>query len=413
MHALESEYCEGDVMRVLFSTQYGLGHLYVLAPIAEAMANVGHEIIFACREAFRHEVDSRGFVTHSLGDKDGKLDRETMRLFRKTLNLDSFTEKSRFIRTFIHAGATAEATLYDMDELVKTWKPDLIVRDTLEFSSWAVAECSGIPHASVEIGAFWSAASWKNAAEVQLISLFEKLGNPSAADISSLYKYLHLSFLPCSFRDPYEDYPSVTHSLRPIFDSRSGPEEIPEWISNLDSNPTIYATLGTSGFNTTPGVFESIIEAFETESVNLILTVGRNQDPKKYGKRLDNVKIEQFIPQSVLLPRCDLMITHGGQSTVLGALNEGLPMVVVPLGADQFRHANRCQELDVAKTVDLAEIAPESIRTLAFEVLDNSLYKKSAERIKSEIQRLPGIERAVMLLETLQKERTPILSNMD
>jgi len=88
-------------------------------------------------------------------------------------------------------------------------------------------------------------------------------------------------------------------------------------------------------------------------------------------------------------------------------------MVVVPLRADQFRNAIRCRELGVARTVDLTEITPESIRMLAFEVLDHSLYKKNAVSIKSEIQRLPGMEKAVTLLETLQKEKAPILSSMD
>jgi hypothetical protein len=53
----------------------------------------------------------------------------------------------------------------------------------------------------------------------------------------------------------------------------------------------------------------------------------------------DNVHIERFVAQSEVLPLVDLIVHHGGTGTVLGALQAGLPQLLLPQGADQFINA--------------------------------------------------------------------------
>ncbi len=43
-------------MRVLFTTQPGVGHLHPLLPLARGMAQRGHEVAFACARSFVPEV---------------------------------------------------------------------------------------------------------------------------------------------------------------------------------------------------------------------------------------------------------------------------------------------------------------------------------------------------------------------
>jgi N-glycosyltransferase len=45
----------------------------------------------------------------------------------------------------------------DLLELAPTWQPELIIRDPVEFGGYVVAECWGIPHATV-MWAFYIAA---------------------------------------------------------------------------------------------------------------------------------------------------------------------------------------------------------------------------------------------------------------
>jgi hypothetical protein len=62
-----------------------------------------------------------------------------------------------------------------------------------------------------------------------------------------------------------------------------------------------------------------VIEAVRDEDIALIVTVGRHNDPASLGPQPDHVFVHRYIPQGVLLPRCDGVITHGGSGTTLGA----------------------------------------------------------------------------------------------
>jgi UDP:flavonoid glycosyltransferase YjiC (YdhE family) len=120
------------------------------------------------------------------------------------------------------------------------------------------------------------------------------------------------------------------------------------------------------------------------------------------------VHVARFITQSLLLPRCDLVITHGGSGTVMGALGEGIPLVVIPLGADQPHNAARCAALGIGRVVLDSDVAPETIRAAADDVLSSPGYRAQAERFRDEIAALPGPEYAVPLLERLAVEKRPV-----
>jgi UDP:flavonoid glycosyltransferase YjiC (YdhE family) len=55
-------------------------------------------------------------------------------------------------------------------------------------------------------------------------------------------------------------------------------------------------------------------------------------------------------------------------------------------------------------------LTPESIRRSALAVLAAPSYRANAERIRDEIAALPGMERAVALLERLAMEQRPIIA---
>jgi UDP:flavonoid glycosyltransferase YjiC (YdhE family) len=107
----------------------------------------------------------------------------------------------------------------------------------------------------------------------------------------------------------------------------------------------VCATLGR-GFNgRTPELFHAILESLRDEPVNLILTVGRDEDPDGFESQPENVYIERYVSQSLLLSSCGLVITDAGFSTVMAALSPGLPMLAIPIGADQPINAQRCAAL--------------------------------------------------------------------
>ena len=109
----------------------------------------------------------------------------------------------------------------------------------------------------------------------------------------------------------------------------------------------------------------------------------------------------------MLLPRCDVVITHGGYGSVMACLDASVPMVVVPLaGGDQAGNADRCAALGVARVVPPDQRTPEVIRDAVRDVLGDPRYRECARQLRQQIQALPEPKRAVGLLEGVVDKTT-------
>ena len=131
------------------------------------------------------------------------------------------------------------------------------------------------------------------------------------------------------------------------------------------------------------------------------MTVGRDQDPAQFGPQPANVHVERYVPQTLLFPRCSLVVSHAGSGTIMAALAEGLPMVVVPIAADQPENAERCAVLGVAQVLPADDLSPETARRAVLDVLAEQSYRRAAAGMRDEINALPGPAFAVGLLEDL------------
>jgi UDP:flavonoid glycosyltransferase YjiC (YdhE family) len=140
------------------------------------------------------------------------------------------------------------------------------------------------------------------------------------------------------------------------------------------------------------------------------VTVGRSNDPAGFQPPVNHIKIARYIPQSLLLPRCDAVIFHGGFNTLLSALWYGLPLVVIPQEAgDQFPTAQRCAEAGVGVMVTAAPPSPAAVRAAVKTVLTQPDYRTRALQFQSELQALSPLREAVRRLETLVKTGEPQL----
>jgi MGT family glycosyltransferase len=216
-----------------------------------------------------------------------------------------------------------------------------------------------------------------------------------------LHRHLSLACLPPSFIGPGITIPPTVEFLRPVPSDRLEDEKLPSWVEDLPPWPTVHASLGTI-FHRTPGVFEAILAGLRDEPINLLLAVGRDQDPARFGAQPPHVRIARYLPHALLLPRCDVVITHGGYGSVMACLDAAVPMVVIPLaGGDQAGNADRCAALGVAQVVPADQRTPEVIRDAVRDVLGDSRYREHARQLRDQIQALPGPEHAVSLLEQL------------
>jgi UDP:flavonoid glycosyltransferase YjiC (YdhE family) len=393
-------------MKVLFTTQPLSGHWHPLVPFARALEDAGHEVAFATAPAFCTTVSANGFHCFPVGTDE--TDEEHRARRESVAALDGDFDRPAAMWTRYFAGLWADRTLPDLLAVARRWRPDVLVRDMVEIAGCVAADSLGIPHAALQVAAYRPALH--TAIAPNLDRLRAAAGLPAAPPVETLHRYLLLCPVPASYQDPTNPLPPTAHHVRHVSFNASAEERLPAWVEQLPRDaPTVYATLGTVHNNETH-IMRAILDGLRGEPLNLVATTGRNIEPAIFGEQPGNVHIERYIPQSLLLPHCDLVINHGGSGTVRDAINHGLPMVIVPVAADQHVNAKRCADLRVARVVPSDNRTPEAIREATHEVLHNPIYRRNAKRLRDEMDALPGPEHVVGLLERLARERAPLYS---
>jgi MGT family glycosyltransferase len=399
-------------MRVLFTILSATGEFHPTVPVAQALLAAGHEVAFATGPAYCPAVEGVGFRCFPAG-QHWVTPEERAVAVAHVQQLVAGRQRPFSALRDVFAGYLPPMMVADLLAIAREWPPDVLVRGPMELGGCVAADVLGIPHATCgPLFMFWEGAWHATAGEVdkpELDDLRRVYGLPPDPELVALHRYLCLATLPPAFLGPSLPIPPTVHFLRPVsFDRSGGEETLPDWIHHLPDRPTVHASLGTIQHKT-PGVFPAILEGLRDEPINLIVALGRDQDPAQFGPQPDNVYLERYLPHSLLLPYCDVVITHGGFSSVMVGLNHGLPMVVIPLGGgDQPGNAARCAALGLAEVVPPDQRTPEAIRTATRTVLHAPRYRLAAQELQAAIAALPGPEVAVTLLERLAREKQPL-----
>jgi UDP:flavonoid glycosyltransferase YjiC (YdhE family) len=378
---------------MLFTFAGGSGHAEPLVPLARAAQAAGHAVAFAGQHA---AVTSLGVDGAALFPDPAEADDGPTQI---TPLLEVDMEREFRVLRDAYAGRFARAAMQRLERLNDEWRPHLVVCDEVDFGSMIEAERLGLPHATVLVTAAGSFLRADVLAE-PLNALRVEHGLPPDPDLAMIGRDIVLSPFPPSFRDPSAPLPPTAVSIRPAAASAAAGETF-DWIPHRSDWPTVYVTLGTV-FNRESGdLFARVLAGLRDLSINVVVTTGRDLDPDLLGPQPRNVRIERYIPQSTLLPLCDLVVNHGGSGSVIGSVAHGVPMVVLPMGADQPLNAARCEALGVGRALDVVTATPSSIAQAATAVLNRPAYRLAAEGIRDEIAALPGPEAAVPRLEHL------------
>jgi len=147
-------------------------------------------------------------------------------------------------------------------------------------------------------------------------------------------------------------------------------------------------TFGTL-FNSDLGLFQTALEGLAGEPVDVVMTVGTNQDPAELAPFPANARVERFIPQAELLPFCSAIVHHGGAGTTFGALAHGVPQVIIPQGADNYEHAAMCESAGTAVTLRPATLTPATLAASVRRVLSAEEFAVSSRRCAQELAAMP------------------------
>jgi len=376
-------------VRVLFSFVGGQGHLDPLLPIAHAAVVAGHDVTFSAQAEMCERVRALGFAVRPSGTSTLFTERQPL------LVPDRNRERDAVRASF--AGAIARSRAADLLDVIAEFEPDVLVCDEIDFGAMIAAERAGIPHASVVVIA---SGSFVDAALVAdpLNALRAEHGLEPDPELAMLHRHLVLVPVPPRFRDPACPLPSTARMLRPaVLDASDGTER----QCAPRARPLVYVTLGTIFNLESDDVLARIVGAIRELPIDVLAAVGPYVEPAELGPQPGNVRVESFVAQHEVLRRAAVVVCHGGSGTVVGALACGVPVVVIPLGADQLDNAARVTMLGVGIALDVTDLRDDDIRRAVEQALTDVQMRARAASFAADAAAMPGPDAAVGLLEAL------------
>lgn len=373
-------------MRVLAAVSLGgAGHLNPLVPFLEVAHRRGDDVLVVGPATLSDSVEAIGLPFVAGGEPD-ELD---VAPIRERLPSVPPAEASVLGNRELFGRLAARALLPAMIDVCQRWEPDLLLRDPCEHASATVASRLNLRVAQVAISV--AEAEWASIGVAA--PALEELA-PGLTAVERATPYLT--------RFPVELDPSPFPETIRFHHEPSSPPALPDWWDG-DQSPLVYLTFGTvlGHMTIAADVYGTALRAVEGLGVRVLLTVGRRFDPAVLDPLPTGVRAERWVDQAQVLPAAHLVVCHGGSGTVYGALASGVPVVVVPVFADQFENGRRVAAAGAGLIVE-ADGGPRTrvvddqdlpnIRGAIETVLATPTYKERAQAIAASVTATPSAD---------------------
>ena len=382
-------------MRILCTSTPMDGVVLPLLPIAGALRERGHEVLLAVGPDVQARVTDAGFDVTVVGPA-------AMEAVMEAFGDPAVAESGGVGPVFAAAmfgGVFAPALLPELRRIADDFGADAIVHPPVELASPIVATERAIPSITYGFGQVL-AAEIVQAAAGRVAPLWEAAGlvpDPYAG----IYLDCYLDPCPPSMRLGEPAPARVVQALRPEI-AGGGDDALPAEVDALGGRPVLYVSLGTVPLFNQLTTFNVLLEAVAAEDLDVVVTIGPNNDPASLDALPPNVHVHQWLPLRPLLARCDAVVCHGGSGTTLAALHAGLALVLVPQGADQFENALACERAGTARVLQPDQVDSSAVRDAVLAVLaPGSPERKAAQAVGDEIAAMPAPYDATAVIETL------------
>jgi MGT family glycosyltransferase len=153
-------------------------------------------------------------------------------------------------------------------------------------------------------------------------------------------------------------------------------------------------------------VIRAALDALADAPVQVVLTTGYQELPEEFGHLPENFYHADYVPGPLMAERCDLVVFHGGHSSVMTCLKAGTPSVIIPTISERESNARRLASLGAGEVVLPINGADGEKRVDAAEfsmkvhcVLSEPGYRAAARRVAESMRKFGGASAAAELIE--------------
>uniref|UniRef100_A0A8C8ZRU8 glucuronosyltransferase n=1 Tax=Prolemur simus TaxID=1328070 RepID=A0A8C8ZRU8_PROSS len=183
------------------------------------------------------------------------------------------------------------------------------------------------------------------------------------------------------------------------------PKEMEEFVQSSDEHGVVVFSLGSMVKNLTEEKANIIASALAQIPQKVLWRYG-GKKPATLG---NNTQLYDWIPQNDLLghPKTKAFITHGGTNGIYEAIYHGIPMVGVPMFADQPDNIAHMKAKGTAVEVNLNTMTSADLLNALRAVINEPSYKENAMRLSRihHDQPVKPLDRAVFWIEFVMRHK--------
>ncbi|VVC94556.1 unnamed protein product [Leptidea sinapis] len=178
------------------------------------------------------------------------------------------------------------------------------------------------------------------------------------------------------------------------------PQDLKDYLDS-SKNGVIYLSFGSNAQSSK--LPQETLQMFIRVFSNLPYDVLWKWEIDELPGKPPNIKISKWLPQSDLLhhPSVKLFITQGGLQSTEEAINAGVPVIGIPMFADQWYNVEKYVQHKIGLRLDFETLDEEKLKTAIDIVLNDTSYKENMVLLRDLMKDEPhsGLERAVWWTE--------------